>query len=140
MAGRDRGVPGYANRPLSLVVDTSALMALVRDEPGADVVESAIGNATASAVIFAECLGKLALLGYDPVGVERRLLKGGLLIAPVDGASVGGVVSLYALARKNVSLADRFCLALGLERNWPIMTADRPWADLGLPVELRFIR
>jgi PIN domain nuclease of toxin-antitoxin system len=125
---------------LSLVIDTSALMAFVQRERGADVALEAIPLATASAVIVAECLSKLAERGHDPAEIEVDLKRLGLRTADVDQGSIRTVVSLHHLRRKDVSLADRFCLALALDRGWPVVTADRPWALLGLPVELRFIR
>jgi PIN domain nuclease of toxin-antitoxin system len=39
-----------------------------------------------------------------------------------------------------LSLADRVCLALGIDRNLPVVTGDRAWASAGLPVELVLFR
>lgn len=125
---------------MTVVIDTSAVLALVKREPGWVVVEAQIGDAIMSPVCLAECLGKAALQGLDPTLIHEELLASGLTMQSLDASDVSGVVELWALARKNVSLADRFCLALGLRLSAPILTADRPWRDLGLPVELRYIR
>lgn len=125
---------------MSIVIDTSALLALVKMEPGANIVASALADGIVSPVILAECLSKAGTLGYDPVVVEREILEPGLQVEPLLLADIRAVARLHPLAHRNVSLADRFCLALAIERRLPLLTADRPWAALDLPVELRFIR
>jgi ribonuclease VapC len=39
-----------------------------------------------------------------------------------------------------LSLADRTCLAPAIERQAPLLTADRAWADLDLRMEIRLVR
>lgn len=125
---------------MTVVIDTSALMALIKREPGADQVAERISGGLASAVIFAETLSKLATQGYDSRSIGADLLAAGLNVEPVGMDDVRGVVALNRLAQNNISLADRFCLALGLARNLPVLTGDRPWADLGLPLKIELIR
>jgi len=43
-------------------------------------------------------------------------------------------------SRLGVSLADRAALALALTRGLPILTADRAWRSLRLPVTIEVIR
>jgi PIN domain nuclease of toxin-antitoxin system len=45
-----------------------------------------------------------------------------------------------ATRRLGLSFGDRACLALGLEMESPILTADRTWGDLDLGVEIRLAR
>jgi PIN domain nuclease of toxin-antitoxin system len=125
---------------VTCVIDASAIIALIHREPGADKVAEVIGGAIASAVIYAECLSKLASRGHDPDRLGPQLLATGLSVAEVRAEDVRAVVALHHLAKRNVSLADRFCLALALDRGLPLYTADRPWAALDLPVDLRLIR
>lgn len=125
---------------MSVVIDTSALMAFIKDEPGADLVEQNLPGALVSPVIFAECLSKLANQGYDAEAARDDFLIGGLEVPDFTISDVSGVQALHALALRGVSLADRFCLALALDRSVPVLTADRPWVDLGLPIEVRLIR
>ena len=122
------------------VIDSSAIMALVLGETGADKVAQAVEHSMASAVIFAECLGKLALKGGDRRAIAERLLAAGLAVEPADAETALKVSDLYGLARQNLSLADRFCLALAADRALPVLTADRAWAGLDLPVEVHLIR
>ncbi|WP_236627700.1 hypothetical protein [Caulobacter sp. B11] len=41
---------------------------------------------------------------------------------------------------RGLSLGDRACLALAMREKLPVMTADRAWSDLDLPVEVVLIR
>ncbi|MBL8556643.1 MAG: PIN domain-containing protein [Phenylobacterium sp.] len=125
---------------MKVVLDASAILALVKREAGWSTVEAHIAEAVVSPVTLAECLGKAGLQGMNPADVHGDLLRTGLSMTQLGAEDVTIVATLWELARKNVSLADRFCLALGLRLRAPILTADRRWRDLGLPVELRFIR
>ena len=125
---------------MTYVIDSSAILALVLQETGEDEVAKLIRDCVISPINLVESLSKAALKGLDPDLVRTRLLEGGLRVADLSTLELAGVVALHPLARVDVSLADRFCLALAIERRLPVVTADRPWASLGLPVELRFIR
>ena len=93
-----------------------------------------------SSVIFAESLSKLANLGYDAEAARLRFVAAGVNVMDFTVADVGAVLSLHRLVTRGVSLADRVCLALAIQRGLPVLTGDRAWADLGLPVEVRLIR
>jgi PIN domain nuclease of toxin-antitoxin system len=41
---------------------------------------------------------------------------------------------------RGISMGDRFCLALAEELGLPVVTGDRRWKDLGLPLDVRLIR
>ena len=125
---------------MTLVIDTSALMAFIKDEPGGQAVGSQLADAIASPVIFAETLSKLAAQGFDADAARADLLVAGLTVEPMRLADVQAVVSLQSLANGSISLADRICLALALDRGLPVLTADRAWAGLGLPLDVRLIR
>jgi ribonuclease VapC len=125
---------------VTFVIDSSALIAFVQQEVGGDRVAAEIDGGVVSAVIFAECLSKLAERGLDPNQLTSRFLAAGMLIAPVGMDDIPTVVALHKLSKSGISLADRFCLALALDRGLPTMTADRPWAGLGLPLEIELIR
>jgi ribonuclease VapC len=121
------------------VADTSALLAVVQNERGAAEVlryESLL----VSPVILAETLSKAAAKGYAPDAVGQDLEEIGVVALPMLPDDVRAVVALHRLARVSVSLADRFCLALAIERRQPVLTADRAWTSLGLPLDIRLIR
>ena len=45
-----------------------------------------------------------------------------------------------ATRAKGLSLGDRACLALAIERGVPALTADRAWMELDVGVDVRLIR
>jgi PIN domain nuclease of toxin-antitoxin system len=125
---------------VTVVIDTSALMAFVKREPGADRVGDRLSEGIVSPVIFAETLSKLALQNFDERSARIDLLAAGLSVESFGPDDVQGVVILNSLALRGISLANRFCLALALDRNLPVLTGDRAWANLGLPLQIELIR
>lgn len=125
---------------MSIVIDSSALIAFVKREPGAARVGGLLDGGLVSSVIFAESLSKMAVMGYDAEAARRDFLDAGLRVDDFTLSSVGSVVALHPLSRMRVSFADRVCLALAMTRKLPVLTGDRQWVGLGLPLEFELIR
>jgi ribonuclease VapC len=129
------------------VLDASALLAHLHDEPGADAVGEAIAEGAAvSTVNVAEALSTEANRGRSPVALatelgRRGLLDGALTVHPFTTADAIEAARLRPLTHAaGLSLGDRACLALARRLDGVAITADTAWARVELDVELTFIR
>jgi PIN domain nuclease of toxin-antitoxin system len=65
----------------------------------------------------------------------------GIEVHPFDRESAHVTGALRLATRKlGLSLGDRACIALGLQLERPVLTADRNWRDLEIGAEIRVIR
>ncbi len=123
------------------VLDASALLALLNAEPGAELVAELLPGASISAVNYSEVVAKLADAGMPGEIVDEAL--GGLGLDVVAfSREQGRAAGLLRpeTRRAGLSLGDRACLAVALERQAPAYTTDSVWAELGLDLEIRVIR
>ena len=123
------------------VLDASAILARVLDEPGREVVEAVIDGASVSAVNLTEVAQRLVDLGANDQGVAETIRALSLQIVGFDedlGLQAG--LLRRATRSKGLSLGDRACLALGRRLGLPVYTADHAWAELDLGVEVVLIR
>lgn len=112
----------------SAVLDASAVLALVRDEPGADKVASHIGRAAISAVNLQEVVKELLLSGLDEATTRELLGELRLDVRAHDADAAYAAAALHAQTREfGRGLGDRSCLALAVQLGVPALTADREW-------------
>jgi PIN domain nuclease of toxin-antitoxin system len=124
-----------------VVLDGSAVLALLAGEPGAEVVSACVPDAAVSTVNVAEIGMKLADRGMAENEVRSAISTLGLEVVVFDEDAAYTTAALRSRTRSlGLSLGDRACLALGETRSLPVLTADRNWAGLKLGVEIRVIR
>jgi len=115
-----------------LILDASALLAMLQDEPGGQIVADALDQARMSTVNYAEVVSHYARLGADRGSIDAMLRPLPLDLVPVDAAlALTAGMLRRETAALGLSLGDRFCLALAMHDRLPAWTADRAW--LGVP-------
>lgn len=123
------------------VLDASAVLALVHDEPGADAAAEALPGSTMSTVNLAEVIGKLVDADVDSHRVRHLLAAAGVRLEPLTESDAELAGALRALPQgRTLSLADRCCLALAVRMAADVLTADRAWASVDVGVHVRLLR
>lgn len=115
----------------SIVLDASALLAMLRDEPGGDKVAGALIGSRMCTVNLAEVISHFVHNGMPPEEVDAMLRPLPVTLMDVDAelARIAGHLRTVT-SEAGLSLGDRFCLALALRDGLPAWTADRQWASI----------
>ena len=125
------------------VLDASAVLAYLNDETGAAQVAGVLekGGAIIGAVNFAEVAAKLISLGVSQDVAAQVMQSLEMQVIPLDEETAWMSAKLIWIAKPlGLSLGDRCCLALGMRKGLPVLTADRAWASLASEIEVRVIR
>lgn len=123
------------------VLDASALLCLLFEEPGHERVEAALGSACIAAANLAEVVGKLVDRGVPPDEAVADLREVDIEVIPMDRAQAEAAGALRAATRvAGLSLGDRACLALAQALGATALTTDRPWAALNCGVAVEVVR
>ena len=123
------------------VLDASALMAVLRREPGADFVRSRMAGATMSTVNASEAIMRSVENGLSEELVTMLIAAERVGLAPFDAEHARAAARLRpATSHAGLSFADRACLATAIRLGATAVTADRIWASLDLPCAIELIR
>ena len=120
------------------ILDASAVIAWIFEEEGGVLVEQLFADGLISSVNYAEVLQRVLKRGEALEPVVKELNQSGLRV--VDAGREAATIAAELHDRKDLSLADRFCIALGALADLPVVTADRDWVTHDLPVEVELIR
>jgi PIN domain nuclease of toxin-antitoxin system len=120
-----------------VILDASAILAAVLREPGGDKVQAALTESAVSAVNWLEVLARVIV---GPEAGKLELSRVSISVLPFEAAMAHGASAILARHRGVLSLGDCACIATAAALGRPMLTADRVWATLGLPVEVRLIR
>jgi ribonuclease VapC len=116
----------------AVVLDASALLALLLAEPGAEIVAAHIHDSFISSVNFAEVVGHYAKHEASESQIRELLRPLPLVIIPFDEAAAFRAGLLRPLGESvGLSLGDRACLSLARFEGRPAVTADRAWRAIG---------
>jgi PIN domain nuclease of toxin-antitoxin system len=125
----------------SYVLDASAVLALLNDEPGSDRVRELLPDPVVGAVNACEVVGKLTASGMTPDDAAMAIALLNFEIVPFDCDLACSAGALVVETRKfGLSLGDRACLALGLARKNTVVTAERIWTKVKIDLSIEIIR
>lgn len=114
---------------ITSVLDASAVLAYLLDEPGTEVVKRALAAGSAcSAVNYSEVAQKIMAAGGD-WGVAASVLEA-MGVEIVDAGAPDAIAAAMLWHQGTAqSLGDRFCLATAARLDVPALTADRAWGE-----------
>jgi PIN domain nuclease of toxin-antitoxin system len=123
------------------VLDASALLAMLQNEPGAEFVQKKLQNSVISSVNFSETVSRLVRHGMPENEIQDLLNLLGLEIIPFfeEQAYQCGFMS-SSTKSTGLSFADRACLALAQQLDRIALTADRAWMSLPIDIQVEMIR
>ena len=124
-----------------IVIDASALLALLFGETGHELVDEALNHGVMSAVNLAEVASRLFFLGADEQTTRERLGDLPIEIVPftAEHAYRTGLLRVTTKAQ-GLSLGDRACLATAEDLKLPVLTSDQSWSLLKLTIPVQVIR
>jgi ribonuclease VapC len=125
-----------------VVLDASAILALLNEEPGAEKITlELLSQATISTVNLAEVQARLVREGGDPEEAWALVLDPLPNVEPFTAEQAKIAGSLVQKTRPlGLSLGDRACLALAMVLNAPVYTTDQPWKKLKIGIPIHVIR
>lgn len=124
-----------------MIIDASALLAYLHQEQGGQQIKPLLPVAFMSTVNWCEVVQKLRQKSIDDKAVAKKLTLLGLRFIPFSLEHADKAGELWQVtAPFGLSLGDRACLATGLCENMPVITADKIWQKVPLPLEIKLLR
>ncbi|MFJ5645828.1 PIN domain-containing protein [Streptomyces sp. NPDC093223] len=121
------------------VLDSSAMLACVLGEEGADFVVPLLPGAAIAAPNFAEIATVALRRGYrDPLQLRQELSALGVTFESTTAEQAGRAATHIRMSHqvrgdhggRTLALGDALCIALGEHLHRPVITADTLWKDL----------
>ena len=126
---------------MKAVLDASAVLAFLQNEPGSAEVEAVLAEASMSAVNWSEVVQKALAANVEISGMRADIRGLGLTIEAFTAEHAEYAGQLWTDTKKHgLSLGDRACLSLGHHLQLPIFTMDRTWKNPALPLDVRVLR
>ncbi|MBE9055341.1 PIN domain-containing protein [Sphaerospermopsis sp. LEGE 08334] len=124
-----------------VVLDASAILALLNQEPGSEEVLKFIGKAAISTMNLSEVIAKLADAGIPDNDIILIINNLNLEVIDFNEEQALKAGTLRPITKSiGLSFGDRACLALGIFLNQPVLTTDRLWSNLSVGIEVRILR
>lgn len=128
---------------MSFALDASTLLAVFNRETGFEAAGALLPGSFVTAVNFCEALTKGVERKVPVAEVEEWLRYSQITVVPFGRELAVRAAELRAPTRSlGLSLGDRSCLAMAMQRQLPVLTADRIWKQLEQPlgIHIRLFR
>lgn len=126
-----------------IVIDSSVVLAVLRNEPGADNAIEMMHKGVISAINLGEVAQVQLREGHSRADIEKTMDEFAIPTIDVDAdlAYSAAEMRMTALS-KGMSQADCICLALAKREGVPALTGDRKWLEVAdvLGVEVKLFR
>jgi PIN domain nuclease of toxin-antitoxin system len=127
--------------PSSVVLDSSAILAVFLSEPGCERVLPFLQGALLSTVNLAEVITRMIDVGAAGGHVWSRVESVQCEVCPFTVGQARIAAELRPITSPfGLSLGDRACLALAIDRKATVYTTDKTWKKLSLGIEIEAIR
>lgn len=128
-----------------VVLDASVILAVFNKESGYEKAQTLLSHSIISTVTLSEVMGILAVKHKIPLKEIKPLMLQIIdTIIPFSQEQAMITTELEKINRENkygLSIADRACMALGIDMKMPIYTADKIWSEVKYPnLEVHQIR
>lgn len=117
-----------------VLLDTSAIIALLKKEAGHKIVENVLAISAVSSVNFSELVATLSGEGIQSNDIDQitqnivpEMISFDRELAIIAGKLISKTKPL------GLSLGDRACIATALYCELPIYTSDKAWTKLDIP-------
>lgn len=124
-----------------IVLDASALLAYLFREAGWEAVAGQLDRSLMSTVNLSEVLSRFTRDGHPVEEIYQALASSPIEFVVFTDRLAQIAAELGPRCRPaGLSFGDRACLALAIERDLPVLTADQAWLQPALPVSITVIR
>lgn len=123
------------------MLDSSAILAVFFNEPGAEIVLPILRGALLSTINLAEVHTRMLDHGALPDQAWNWVISLKCDVCFLTDQQARAAAELRSITRPyGLSLGDRACLALAIERKATVYTTDKVWKNLALGIEIEVIR
>ena len=124
-----------------VVLDSSAILAVFLNEPGGEIVIPILEGALLSTVNLTEVHTRMLDRGVMAAHAWSRMQSVQCEICFFTEQQARTAAELLPITRPfGLSLGDRACLALAIDRKATVYTTDRIWTKLDLGIKIEAIR
>src|SRR3990167_5745144 len=125
----------------SVIFDSSALLALLQEEPGYKIAEEHLTTFIMSAINVSESIAGLIKIGIPPNEAKITILDIVKNIVPFCAEQACIAAQFIPFTKSlGLSLGDRACLALGKQLNLTVLTTDKVWKKPNLGIHIQLLR